>query len=115
MSQSTNDQDKVLLSIIAMCFGLLVFVFYWTFSAGAEFSGAQFFVGLLLGVAASLLYALTGAAVVALCVKLRDWAYQGKTAPLTIREKLRLAAFWPITLITSLVNYFFLGVINRFF
>lgn len=115
MSQWTNEQDKVLLSVIAMCFGLLIFVVYWTFSAEAEFSGARLLIGLVLGLAAALLYALTGAMVVALCVRLRDWAYQGKSAPLTVREKLRLAAFWPITLVTSLVNYFFLGVINRFF
>lgn len=115
MSQSTNEQDKVLLSVIAMCFGLLVFVLYWTANAETELNGARLLVGLVLGLAGALAYALTGAMVVALCVKLRDWAYQSKSTPLTVREKLRLAAFWPFTLITSLVNYFFLGVINRFF
>jgi hypothetical protein len=114
MKDRYYEQEKVLLSVVSLCFGILVFIVYLT---GTEhrLSGLDVLIGAAIGLGASLLYALSGVLVVRLYERMRSWAYRGDARPLTGKEKLRLAAFWPITLLTSLVVYLFLGIINRTF
>jgi len=69
----------------------------------------------LFGLGAGLLYPVAGAAVVRLCEALRLWAYQGDIERWSKRQKITLGALWPVTLITSLTTYVFMGVIHRAF
>lgn len=108
------EQEKVLLSVVSLCFGVFVSIVYLTVSED-RLTGPDVLFGAAIGLGASLLYALSGVLVVRLYSQLRSWAHRGDVRPLTGREKLRLAAFWPITLLTSLFVYLFLGMINRTF
>lgn len=109
------EQEKILLSIISIAFGILICTLYLAEASEPRLTLFEFMLGAVFGIAASLLYALIGVLVVRLYERMRSWAYRGEAQFMSNRQKLRLAAFWPITLFTSLFIYLFLGIINRSF
>lgn len=113
MKNASYEQEKTLLSIISIAFGIFVFILYLTEAGGSKITLLKFILGAVFGIAAALLYACTGMLVVRLYERLRSWAYRGEAQFLSDKQKLRLAAFWPITLVTYVFVYLFLGVINR--
>ena len=71
--------------------------------------------GPLFGIAASLAYPFLAAPAIRILAAVRHWAYGGAKKPLSRAAKIFLAAFWPVTLLPSLVGYLILGLIERLF
>ena len=115
VKNANYEQEKTLLSIISIAFGILVFILYLAETGVSTVISFKFILGAVFGIAASLLYACIGFLVVRLYERLRSWAYKGEAQFLSNKQKLRLAAFWPITLFTYIFVYLFLGIINRNF
>lgn len=115
MKNSAYEPEKVLLTITSITFGLLVFIVYLVATSSRGMGAVELITGLVIGLFAAIAYAVIGGLVVRLYVALRAWAYRGDVIELSSKEKLRLATFWPITLMTSIVVFLFLGIINRIF
>lgn len=70
---------------------------------------------ILAGIVTALVYPVIGAIVVPICESLRHWAHQGKVGQWTREDTVLFGAFWPFTLLFSLIYYIFLGIINRIY
>lgn len=114
MKGNSCEHEKVLLTVASLCFGMFSFIVYLSGNE-VRLTVPNILIGAVVGLSAAFLYALCGVLVVRLYERLRLWANRGETRPLTGKEKLRLAAFWPITIMTSLFVYLFIGIINRLF
>jgi uncharacterized MnhB-related membrane protein len=109
------EKEYTLLTIVSFFFGIFVLIVTLQWVAHGGLGLNSIIVAGLFGLGAGLLYPVVGAAVVRLCEGLRFWAYQGDIERWSKRQKITLGALWPVTLITALMAYVFLGVIYRAF
>jgi len=109
------EKEYTLLTIVSFFFGIFVLIIALQRVGQAGVGLGSILFAALSGLGAGLLYPVAGAAVVRLCEGLRLWAYQGDIQGWSQRQKITLGALWPVTLITSLTTYVFLGVIHRAF
>lgn len=63
----------------------------------------------------SFFYPIIAAWMIKLCGGLKVWAYRGKAEQWDDELKLLLGAFWPLTLVSCIIVYSFLGIIHRVF
>ena len=117
MGEENVDLEKeyTLLTMVSFFFGIFVLIVTLQRVSQGGLSLNSILVAGLLGLGAGLLYPVVGAAVVRFCEGLRLWAYQNDIERWSKRQKITLGALWPVTLITSLTTYVFLGVIHRAF
>jgi hypothetical protein len=109
------EKEYTLLTIVSFFFGIFVLIVTLQRVAHGGLGLNSIIVAGLFGLGAGLLYPVVGAAVVRFCEGLRLWAYQGDIERWSKRQRITLGALWPVTLITSLTTYVFLGVIHRAF
>ena len=66
--------------------------------------------GSVVGLAIAILSAWIAAKIVGFCERLKTWAYKGDTSySWGVNYKVVFGAFWPLTLIFSVILYIFLG------
>ena len=109
------EKEYTLLTIVSFFVGIFVLIVTLQRVGQGGLGLNSILVAGLFGLGAGLLYPVVGAAVVRLCEGLRLWAYQGDIERWSKRQKITLGALWPVTLITSLATYVFMGVIHRAF
>jgi len=109
------EKEYTLLTIVSFFFGIFVLIVSLQRLTDERMDINSIVVAGLFGLGAGLLYPVVGAVVVRLCEGLKLWAYQGDIERWSKRQKITLGALWPVTLITSLTTYVFMGVIHRAF
>ncbi len=123
MNPDGNNGAKALMVGISLAAGAIVF-FLLTFKSvpRGEFLGSEcrfqsnlVFTGSCAACACAFAYPFVGAIVIVACSRLRSWANMGHVQTWDDGDRLVRGAFWPATLLISLVLYPFLGVIHRVF
>ena len=104
MDVKENKEAKVALVVASLICGIFVGI-----------STRRVFLGIIIGILASLAYPFVGAFVIWLCERLKSWAYMNQCEKWEQEVRLAMAGVWPFTLIGCLIIYIFLGIIHRIF
>ncbi len=112
-----QKEAKALMIVVSLIAAIGAMWIFYDQNSGYDdyFSNGDMIILVVLGIATSLLYPVLGAFAIKLCEGVRSWAYKATIQNWSDQQRLLFGAFWPVTVLFSLIVYMYLGIIHRLF